>query len=56
MPRQLGFFFALALVGAVFGFGHPLGGAAVATAMRVVFVVSLLLMLMVALFSRRSAA
>ena len=56
MQRQLGFFFTLALVGAVFGFGHPLGGAAVATVMRVLFVVSLLLMLMVVLFSRRSAA
>ncbi len=56
MQRQLGFFFALALVGAVFGFGHPLGGPAVATVMRVLFVMSLLLMLMVVLFSRRSAA
>jgi uncharacterized membrane protein YtjA (UPF0391 family) len=56
MQRQLGFFFTLALVGAVFGFGHPLGGTAVGTAMRVLFVVSLLLMLMVALFRRRSVA
>jgi uncharacterized membrane protein YtjA (UPF0391 family) len=56
MPRQLGFFFALALVGAVFGFGHNVGGGAIATVMRILFVVALLLMLMVALFSRRSAA
>jgi uncharacterized membrane protein YtjA (UPF0391 family) len=52
MQRRLGFFFALALVAAVIGFGG-FAGDAVGTVMRVLFVASLLLMLASVLFRRR---
>jgi uncharacterized membrane protein YtjA (UPF0391 family) len=54
MQRRLGFFFALALAGAVVGFGR-FAGDALATTMRVLFVASLVLMLASVLFGPRRA-
>ena len=54
MQRRLGFSFALALVTAVIGFGR-FAGDALATAMRALFLASLLLVLASVLFGRRRA-
>ena len=55
MQRRLGFFFALALVTAVIGFGR-FAGDALGTVMRVLFLAALVSMLASVLFARRRAS
>jgi uncharacterized membrane protein YtjA (UPF0391 family) len=52
MQRRLGFFFALAIVAAVIGFGR-FAGDALGTVMRVLFLAALVSMLASVLFTRR---